>query len=1039
MDENQYLDQDPVLDLYRKLRERNEKAQPVTQTIKIDPKTGKQTMTISGSTEDLSSANPLTPTVSQPAAATMSGDQMLQGYLASRPQGQLNTMNPVSPVSPMDGSQFNPNMQGRQPDFGSYPGQTNPKQAPRAQFLSQQTTAPVSPQDLQQQEGGMAGEVFDIKTGKPIAPQETFQDPALYPPSYRSANGTPGSPTFIHPDAEASGFKSQAEKEKYYTDRANGLNPTPNYAPEYAPKGNVTAVNPNAVKSAVVNAVTPNTSANTSVANTTPGQMGPGTELMDPEGWAERFTGAQQDPRMVAEMAFDPNAPKWVRGVAEQHLSNFVDQKRAEKAAQELFAKAQESGDMRPVMREAQRSGSEGSWVKYLLFQGMNLHAAADLEANKLGLKNRTTAAIGPNGESGMITVDGNGNPVSGVRADGTAITGTKLLEWASSQGNKTVPAQGPAGESGVLTYNAQGAPVGGVRADGTAITGKELYAWAAQGPLNQGNRYTSTEGIHTVPGTGQQVVKIVDNRTAKTWWQDVKTGEKYTGSANPVPQRVTTHQLVSDINYLNSLKTQYGKDALSALAQLKKDRGPIAPDEEAEFLRNYGFAQGGIPGSQGPVNPATVAATAQTGTTNPNSLKEVIGRNEGGQAGYDAIFGFGGPGGDKSIPAANGGRNLSQLPIGEALKIMDSRMKDNAGGAGKYGFLPGTVRGLMKSAGLTDQDQFSGENQEKLYEVMTQMNTASLKQAGVEATPRNIYLAQAIGAGNVGKVIDPANAQKNVADMLGFAPGSPARKTNPQLDTTAEKYLSMMANKTAGVSTATTAPVVATENRAVIDKAGPPPVRGMNEPEAVFKARQKVYDKLAADLAEGQAKSTLAFPEYQAQADQILSTINDVLYQTDNKTGKIKLDKNGNPLISEGLKTNVGIPGITGMLQIRGTEARDWTAKYNQLEAEKFMVQFAKLRGAGAISDKEGASASAALAALQDKGISEEAFLRNAHQLEEIIKVGVNRQRMNNGMEPDSRYFLGNAKEAEQAYKWVKQNPNDPRSAEILTRIGIR
>ena len=1030
MDENYVPEmEDPILAAYRRLKELGQseeevKAKPVTQTIKIDPKTGEQTMTISGSRRDLSSANPLTPTVTQP----MSGDQMLQGYLASRPQGQLNTMNPVSPVSPMNGSQFNPNLQGRQPDFGGYPGQTNPNQNPRAQFLSQQTTAPVSPQDQLQQEGGMAGEVFDIRTGKPVAPKQTFeQNPALYPPNFN-----PSMATSIWPDNETSGMKTDAEKTQYYRDRANGLKPTPNYAPGTEPKGYVAPAKP-------VVPTPPAVAPNTSVANTTPGQMGPGTELMDPEGWAERFTGAQQDPRMVAEMAFDPNAPKWVRGVAEQHLSNFVDQKRAEKAAQELFAKAQETGDMRPVMREAQRSGSEGSWVKYLLFQGMNLHAAADLEANKLGLKNRTTAAIGPNGESGMITVDGNGNPVSGVRADGTAITGTKLLEWASSQGNKTVPAQGPAGESGVLTYNAQGAPVGGVRADGTPITGKELYAWAAQGPLNQGNRYTSTEGIHTVPGTGQQVVKIVDNRTAKTWWQDVKTGEKYTGSANPVPQRVTTHQLVSDINYVNSLKTQYGKDALSALAQLKKDRGPITPEEEAEFLRNYGFVQGGVPGSQGPVNPATVAATAQTGTTNPNSLKEVIGRNEGGQAGYDAIYGFGGPGGDKSIPAANGGKNLSQLSIGEALKIMDSRMKDNAGGAGKYGFLPGTVRGLMKSAGLTDQDQFSGENQEKLYEAMTQMNTASLQQAGVEATPRNIYLAQAIGAGNVGKVIDPANAQKNVADLLGFAPGSAARKTNPQLDTTAERYLSMMNNKVAGVSTATTAPVVATENRAVIDKAGPPPVRGMNEPEAVFKARQKVYDKLAADLAEGQAKSTLAFPEYQAQADQILGTINDVLYQTDNKTGKIKLDKNGNPLISEGLKTNVGIPGITGMLQIRGTEARDWTAKYNQLEAEKFMVQFAKLRGAGAISDKEGASASAALSALQDKGISEEAFLRNAHQLEEIIKVGVNRQRMNNGMEPDSRYFLGNAKEAEQAYKWVKQNPNDPRSAEILTRIGIR
>lgn len=857
MDENQYLDQDPVLEMYRKLRERNEKAQPVTQTIKIDPKTGKQTMTISGSTEDLSSANPFTPTVSQPAAATMSGDQMLQGYLASRPRGQLNTMNPVSPVSPMDGSQFNPNLQGRQPDFGGYPGQANPNQAPRAQFLSQQTTAPVSPQAQLQQEGGMAGEVFDIKTGKPIAPQETFQkNPALYPPNF---NPSIHMATSIWPDNETSGMKTDAEKTQYYRDRANGLKPTPNYAPGTEPKGYVAPAKP------VVpgpNAVTPNTSANTSantsVANTTPGQMGPGTELMDPEGWAQRFTGAQQDPRMVAEMAFDPNAPKWVRGVAEQHLSNFVDQKRAEKAAQELFAKAQETGDMRPVMREAQRSGSEGSWIKYLLFQGMNLHAAADLEANKLGLKNRTTAAIGPNGESGMITVDGNGNPVSGVRADGTAITGTKLLEWASSQGNKTIPSQGPNGESGVLTYNSQGAPVGGVRADGTAITGKELYAWAALGPLNQANRYTSTEGIHLVPGTGQQVVKVFDQKTGKTFWQDVKSGEKYLGSANPVPQSIQTAaskeenrqaiqgkwigpnasnraagDFVGKFNQENGTNIGIRQVSPGVSEYVDLNTGRTAVDAGGNFIVT--------PATSGAVNPATVSTVAN----NPNSLKEIIGRNEGGQAGYDAIFGFGGPGGDKSIPAANGGRNLSQMSIGEALKIMDSRMKDNAGGAGKYGFLPGTVRGLMKSAGLTEQDQFSGENQEKLYEVMTQMNTASLRQAGVDPTPRNIYLAQAIGAGNVARVVDPANAQKNVADMLGFAPGSAARKTNPQLDTTAERYLSMMANKTAGVSSAANAAPAAAAETSLSKLPKAPAFREPgfeNEPPAAFTARSKAW-----------------------------------------------------------------------------------------------------------------------------------------------------------------------------------------------------
>ena len=39
-------------------------AKPVTQTIKTNPVTGEQTMTVSGSPQDLSAANPLTPTVS---------------------------------------------------------------------------------------------------------------------------------------------------------------------------------------------------------------------------------------------------------------------------------------------------------------------------------------------------------------------------------------------------------------------------------------------------------------------------------------------------------------------------------------------------------------------------------------------------------------------------------------------------------------------------------------------------------------------------------------------------------------------------------------------------------------------------------------------------------------------------------------------------------------------------------------------------------------------------------------------------------------
>ena len=48
---------------------------PVTQTIKTDPRTGQQTMTISGSPQDLSVANPFTPTVMGPGSTVTSESQ----------------------------------------------------------------------------------------------------------------------------------------------------------------------------------------------------------------------------------------------------------------------------------------------------------------------------------------------------------------------------------------------------------------------------------------------------------------------------------------------------------------------------------------------------------------------------------------------------------------------------------------------------------------------------------------------------------------------------------------------------------------------------------------------------------------------------------------------------------------------------------------------------------------------------------------------------------------------------------------------------
>ena len=61
-------------------------ARPVTQTIKTDPITGEQTMTIKGSPQDLSAANPLTPTVVMPGQPSGAGG-FLGGYEDMAPAG----------------------------------------------------------------------------------------------------------------------------------------------------------------------------------------------------------------------------------------------------------------------------------------------------------------------------------------------------------------------------------------------------------------------------------------------------------------------------------------------------------------------------------------------------------------------------------------------------------------------------------------------------------------------------------------------------------------------------------------------------------------------------------------------------------------------------------------------------------------------------------------------------------------------------------------------------------------------------------------
>ena len=159
-------------------------------------------------------------------------------------------------------------------------------------------------------------------------------------------------------------------------------------------------------------------------------QAGPPTSAMGPDAWVTRFATAQQDPRMIAAIAYDPNAPKWVREMSEQNLGTTIQNKREAQIAQQLVNKSVETGDMRPL--SGAMNSQDGSWVKYYLFNRLGLGSAAQNEAVKLGLHDKVIQATGPDGEYGLLKVNGRGEPIGGVKADGTPLTPSESLEWAS-------------------------------------------------------------------------------------------------------------------------------------------------------------------------------------------------------------------------------------------------------------------------------------------------------------------------------------------------------------------------------------------------------------------------------------------------------------------------------------------------------------------------------------------------------------------------------------------------------------------------------
>jgi hypothetical protein len=98
------------------------------------------------------------------------------------------------------------------------------------------------------------------------------------------------------------------------------------------------------------------------------------------------------------------------------------------------------------------------------------------------------------------------------------------------------------------------------------------------------------------------------------------------------------------------------------------------------------------------------------------------------------------------------------------------------------------------------------------------------------------------------------------------------------------------------------------------------------------------------------------------------------------------------------GRKMATGASSAIPVDKLPATEARDFVALLGQLRGKQFLEAFNMLKGGGQITEVEGAKAESAIATIQDRGQSEEAYLQAIEDLRGVINSGVTRARQKAG-----------------------------------------
>lgn len=332
-------------------------SKPVTQTIKTDPVTGEQEVTIKGSAQDLSAANAMTPTVTAPVIP-----QAYNEFTARMESGA------------------NPNIGYHDPSrstaYGTY-GIT----APQYEEIQKQNPAfanrPIT--SLTPEEQGQANMASrDVYARQLIAKGLDPSEENIRMAHLLGAGGTRqylNTGTFNQAAIDANRGEENLRR-MVEQRRAGPVAPVAPGQPQARPQTMIAGQPSSDV------GLTPTEQAMNQLIRT------PGFNPADPTpSWMDATIANQNDPKRMYAMVGDPNLPPAVQDAAKQRALSFDEQEKQKIETQKML-QGFAQGDPRAtsdVMRAIRQKSEEGSYIKAVLYSQLGLGELARQEQAKLG------------------------------------------------------------------------------------------------------------------------------------------------------------------------------------------------------------------------------------------------------------------------------------------------------------------------------------------------------------------------------------------------------------------------------------------------------------------------------------------------------------------------------------------------------------------------------------------------------------------------------------------------------------------------------